>query len=93
MPYCSTTWVRLTKLRTINNTIGTLWSLINGVQEVGPAFVPPGDFLSPLRDQPEPALLAAGGILPRGDGENIRTSDEPPLVSIYIGAIPLSEAR
>ncbi|KAI9572199.1 hypothetical protein HD554DRAFT_1651548 [Boletus coccyginus] len=48
--------------------------------EVRPAFASPGAFLSPLRDQPEATLLTVGGILPCGGGENIRTSDELPLL-------------
>jgi len=79
------------KLNTISNTIGTLWSPINDVQGVRPAFAPPGVLLSPLRDQHGPASLAAGGILPCGDGENIHISEELPLVSEW-GA-PSSEAH
>ena len=72
----SDAYTTATKLSTINNTIGPWSSPINDVQETWPAFAPPGVFLSPLRDQPEPALLAAGNVPPRGDGENIHTSEE-----------------
>jgi hypothetical protein len=65
-----------TKLSTINNTIGPWSSQINDVQETRPAFARRGVFLSPLRDQPEPALLAAGNVPPRGDGESIHTGEE-----------------
>ncbi|KAF8135746.1 hypothetical protein EV363DRAFT_806653 [Boletus edulis] len=68
-----------TKLSTVSNTIGPWSSRINDVREVWPAFLPPGVFLSPVRDQPEPALLAAGHVLPRVDGEDIHTCEEPLL--------------
>ncbi|KAF8556133.1 hypothetical protein OG21DRAFT_1483350 [Imleria badia] len=79
------------KFSTVSNTIGLSgWSSpINDVQEVMPALAPPGVFLSPLRDQSEPALLAVGRVLPRGDGEIIHTSEEP-LVS---ERVPYLQAR
>ena len=69
-----------TKSSTVNSTIGLWSSPINDVQEIMPALAPPGVFLSPLRDR-SPALLAAGRVPPRGDGEIIHTSEEHVLVS------------
>ncbi|KAG8213664.1 hypothetical protein J3R82DRAFT_10359 [Butyriboletus roseoflavus] len=67
---------------TINNLIRPCLSPINDVQQVLPAFaMAPGIILSPLRDQPESALLAADSDPPRGDGENIHTNEELSSVS------------
>ncbi|KAH0827479.1 hypothetical protein J3R83DRAFT_4174 [Lanmaoa asiatica] len=65
----------------ISNLIRPWPSLINDAQHVRPAFaLAPGVFLSPLRDRPESASLTAYGVPPRGDGENIHTSEELPLL-------------
>ncbi|KAG9316331.1 hypothetical protein JVU11DRAFT_2362 [Chiua virens] len=64
---------------TISNLVGPWSSPINNVLDS--AFtLAPGVFLSPLRDQPGLPSLAAGGPQPRGDGENIDTSEKLPLL-------------
>lgn len=77
------------KTSTINSLIRPWPSPINDVQQVRPAFAnAPGIFLSPLRDQPESALLAAAYVPPRGDGENIYTSEEHSSVSEWETNLP-----
>lgn len=59
----------------IDNPIGP-WG-IDDVQQMRPVSLAPADFLSPLRDLlDKSALLAADGVPPRVDGENVYTTKE-----------------
>ena len=83
-----------TKSSTISHTIRTWSSPINDVQQVESTFAAsPSIFLSPFRDQSEPALLAANVIQPRGDEENIHTSGELPSVSKRVPCLRARHTR
>ena len=72
--------VNTTKLSIITNPIEHWSSLINDV--LSPVSAVASDvLLSPLRDQPESALLAADSVQSCGDGEKIYTHETLPLVS------------
>ena len=82
--------VNTTKSSIISNAIGPWSSPINDVQQVKLPLASQGVFLSPLRDQPKPSLLAASHVLPRVDGENIHASEELRSVSEQV---PYMQAR